>query len=352
MPPDALRYVRFLMRHPGHTKIALVAFSNEKCEVPLADANLIKMPCQNCGKKVGIRNDQLGRRVRCPSCRTTFRTDFPDPSAIQPSNTISSKSHSRVEEAEDGGEIVSVGPPRRATASATFPFPPLVVYEATAFAVRRAGAEVTEVDRANYHVKFVSPYGIEHAAYVFPGPTGGSELDIRAAKPGGPSDELLYSRIAQELADYLKAHASHASLSAEKFPLPLPPAPLPERPKRRPSETADGFAIGAIVASAIGVAMFCIPIAAVPLGIVGIILSGISLSQPRSNRGLAISALVLGIVAVVISGLLFLALFANALNEQEKRRGSVSPVIEITQISNPPLVPRSSAAFASSSLNG
>ncbi len=42
----------------------------------MADNNLVKMPCQECGKKLGIRPDQFGRLIRCPACQHSFRANL------------------------------------------------------------------------------------------------------------------------------------------------------------------------------------------------------------------------------------------------------------------------------------
>jgi len=83
------------------------------------------------------------------------------------------------------------------------------------------------------------------------------------------------------------------------------------------------------VLSAIGMVLFCVPIAAIPLGGIGAVLSLVSLSQRKGNRGLAIAGLALGILAVVVSGLFFLVLFAEEVQREERGRnrfGAVPPV--------------------------
>lgn len=313
----------------------------------MADDKLAKVVCQKCGKKIGVRPDQFGRRLRCSACKTAFQVDPPATAIARPTSAARAYSPPPPLEpddevlADEAGELATVGPPRRAAATARFHQPPGVVFEATAFAIRRAGGEVLSLDRANLHVRFAAGAGIyanEHTAYVFPGPTGGSELDIRATSPGGRADELLYGRIAAELAAYLEAHHAHALATTRRAPLELPPEPPPPRRRRirRPAST-DGFAIGGLVLSAIGVVMFCIPIAAIPLGIIGGILSLIGLTKQNGSRGLAIAGLVLGVVAVVVSGLFFLFLFAEEVREQDKRRGryGATPIQPWVALANP-----------------
>jgi hypothetical protein len=306
----------------------------------MAEDKLVKVPCQKCGKKLGVRPDQFGRRLRCPACQTAFRVDPPSTAVAKPApapRQYTPPPPPEPEEeifADEAGELVAAGPHRRATATARFHQPPVVVFEATAFAIRRAGGEVLALDRANLHVRFaagVNGYANEHTVYVFPGPTGGSELDIRATSPGGRADELLYGRIAAELTAYLEAHHAHALATARPAPLSLPPEepPLPRRQRGRRAEPGDGFAIGGLVLSAIGMVLFCVPIAAIPLGGIGAVLSLVSLSQRKGNRGLAIAGLALGILAVVVSGLFFLVLFAEEVQREEQRRnrfGAVPPV--------------------------
>lgn len=303
----------------------------------MADDKLVKMPCQKCGKKIGVRPDQFGRRLRCPACQTAFRIDPPSTAVAKPApaprQSAPPPPPPEPEEevfADEAGELVTAGPPRRATATARFYQPPGVVFEATAFAIRRAGGEVLTLDRANLHVRFAAGangHATEHTVYVFPGPTGGSELDIRATSVGGRADELLYGRIAAELAAYLEAHHAHALATARPAPLSLPPEPPPPPRRRgRRAESGDGFAIGGLVVSALGMVLFCVPIAAIPLGAVGAVLSLVSLSQRKGNRGLAIAGLALGIMAVVVSGLLFLVLFAGEVQREERRRNRFGAV--------------------------
>ena len=46
-------------------------------------SDLIRSKCPRCGKKIGVRADQLGRRVRCPACKFAFSVEAPaEPSSV------------------------------------------------------------------------------------------------------------------------------------------------------------------------------------------------------------------------------------------------------------------------------
>src|SRR5687767_4478715 len=122
----------------------------------MARDELARSRCPKCDKRIGVRPDQFGRRLRCPACQTTFQLDptanpaaapaagrGPDP-AVEPEDEVL---------ADEARELVTARPPQRVTATARFRQPPEVVFAATAFAVRRAGGEVLALDRVNLHLK-------------------------------------------------------------------------------------------------------------------------------------------------------------------------------------------------------
>lgn len=187
----------------------------------MSQGKLIRVPCPQCGKAVGVRPDQFGRKLRCPSCTHKFRIEAPA------SHFEEVRGETNLPAATEAGEIVVARPAREqprgsTTATATFVEPPGVVLDAVAFSVRRAGCEVLDVDRNNLRLKFAAHLdGIrtECAIYVFATPTDGAELDMRIPSVGSPSQAILYTRIAAEITDYLATRRK-----TEKLPT-IDPAP-------------------------------------------------------------------------------------------------------------------------------
>lgn len=298
----------------------------------MADEKLVKITCQKCRKKISVRPDQFGRRLRCPACQSPFRVDLPSQAEAKPDATSHRSSppppSSEPEEelfAAEAGELILPGSPRRATARARFYQPPEVVFEAVLFAIRQVGGEIITLDRVNLHVRFAAVsygYANEYGVYVFPTPRGGSEIDIRSVSPGGRADELLYSRIGAELAAYLGDSHAYTRADARRASLSLMPAE-PRSPRSQPNrrgESVDAFTISGLVVSALGLVLFCIPIAAIPLGAVGAVLSLVALTQQKSRSGLTIAGLVVGILAIILSGVVFLVFLAIELEREERGR--------------------------------
>lgn len=65
-----------------------------------------------------------------------------------------------------------------------------------------------------------------------------------------------------------------------------------------------GFAIAALVLGIIALCCFCIPVFAVPLGILAVIFAALGMNS--INRGLAVAGLVLGIIAMVLGALMII----------------------------------------------
>ncbi len=279
------------------------------------DAPPAKHVCEGCQKRVTVRPDQFGRRLRCPHCQTAFVVAPTQASAAKPRPEKPGMDADPA--AVEAGELARPAAPRSTRPAATGEFatarfgqPATVVYEAAIYAVRHAGGEVLSLDRTNLNVRFAVGGGAlhgEHVVYVFPGPTGGSELDIRpVVSAGGFADRLLYGRIGAEILSYLDARDAHER--ATRPPAVLPPAVEPpvSRRRRRRETPVDAFAICGFIASLVGLVLFCFPLGAIPAALVGSGLSVFSLTQPRGQRGLAIAGLAIGVVAALLAGIIFL----------------------------------------------
>src|SRR3954449_12153795 len=48
----------------------------------MENGKLVKLPCQQCGKKLGVRPDQLGRFIRCPACQHSFLAALPSDEVV------------------------------------------------------------------------------------------------------------------------------------------------------------------------------------------------------------------------------------------------------------------------------
>jgi len=182
--------------------------------------------------------------LRCPACQTTFRVESPpasatvpeppppftpDPVTPEPSPFIFDEAPAQASPppaadadalAQEAGELAVVDRPRRrtaATASAKFRQAPAVVFAAAAAAVRQVGGDVLSLERSNLHLRFVVRSGrrvAEYTLYVFPTPTGGCELDLKAGEPDDTADAGPYTRFAVELAAYLDTHDDHTRATA------------------------------------------------------------------------------------------------------------------------------------------
>lgn len=210
-----------------------------------ARGRVVKVVCKGCGKRIGVRPDQAGRRLRCSGCGTAFQVEIPAGNARVLPPAPSAAPGGPVDESEEelgadeAGELILPGratkpPPGAAAAVARFPESPEVVYDALVYAVRRSGSEVVQLDGVNRRVRFASPDGpTDHTACVFPDRDGGSELECRASVPNPLSDAGLYARLAAALTAYLAAHPSNKP--------PPAPAVLPAKRRRPRADDDRGF---------------------------------------------------------------------------------------------------------------
>ena len=174
-------------------------------------SELIRTACPSCATKIGVRPDQLGRRIRCPKCRGAFAVSRPEVAAEPPEQAPVNDS-SPWQAADDANELAAVGRGRqvwhRAKISAKFDRPRDLLFQAAVQTVRNARCDVIHIDWANAHLRFalfVSPgQPTEHDLFAFPHPTGGSELEVTSQEPNveGLFDPL-YDALMGDLGKYL-----------------------------------------------------------------------------------------------------------------------------------------------------
>lgn len=212
----------------------------------MPNPDLVRVNCIHCDKRVGLRRDQLGRRVRCPSCKRTFQVDRPaepgGPIYVGPEATPESESPGAWEPVDDANEMVRVvrpqappppGPPSptsKAKLSATFQRRQALVYQTAVRAVRECGCEIVELDKSNHHLRFSMqlPGGqvTEHDLYVFDEAGGACEMDIISREPNEDGQaELCYQAIVREMGKFL-LYASDGETTVPEPAMQPPTIPL------------------------------------------------------------------------------------------------------------------------------
>jgi len=300
----------------------------------MPSADLIKTNCPHCGKGIGVRPDQVGRRLRCPACRLSFQIERPEPlppppPAPEPTASPPAESYwSPAPEpeaiapppdevfwspADEANELARAAPPPRAWAkaklTATFPRSRQLTLQAAVQAIRGCRCEIVQLDRANGHVRFSfdagGGRGGEHDLFVFDGRGGSAEIDISSHDPNEEDVfDPYYQAIAREVGKYLH-------FAAEPEPLPLPPArderpDPPRRRRRRERAGSDPLAIAGFVCGIVGVVLFCIPLLGGGLGTLGVVFGAIGMGKGKSGqKGFAVAALTLGIIACLLSFIVF-----------------------------------------------
>ena len=294
--------------------------------------DLARALCPHCGKTVGVRPDQFGRRLRCPGCRESF-TFEPEPEP-EPDDGYAGDPAP----AADVGELVLSRPwgggssrGAKAKLTARFARPRELVFKAAVQAVRGTRCEVLDIDWANAHLRFgltlPGDEVTEHDLFAFEGADGGTEVDLasRGPDPGGQFDPY-YQAVVREVGKYLL-------FAADPAPPPPPPPALPPRRDRddeddrpryrrryyRPRrEGADGLGIAGFICGLVGVCLSCLWFLGGPLGLLGLVFGLVSYnSRRRGGKGFAVAGLVLGLVAILLSILVVVALAVEA--ERDRR---------------------------------
>ncbi len=195
--------------------------------------SIYRTACPKCEKRIGIRPDQFGRRLRCPACRHVFVTEQPseslptNPSA--PSGPEPSQSTASVDwlTADEANELARVGTHKewaKAKTAVAFQKSQPMVFQALIQAVRNSQCEIVEVDSVNFRIKFLlhlqSAPNSEHTAFAFATGHGSCDVDMssRDANANGHFDSYYHAIV----------------LETGKYLMFVPePQPLPLRPRRR-----------------------------------------------------------------------------------------------------------------------
>lgn len=266
----------------------------------MSQVDFTRATCPCCTKRLLIRPDQVGRRVRCPKCRNAF-TAHP---AVGQSNPI--PTGIPVTEPEDDTIIAEAAneillardpprPPRlrqRAKLTAHFERTPDLVYKACVQAVRSTGCEIITVNRANRTVRFCLGNGAdataEHELFVFEAEDGSSDLDITAFSPQAKAEvEPYYEGIAKEASKYLM-------FAGESRQLALPPGD--DRRRLKPHRGGTILTLGIL-----SLVFHCIP-----MGIIAWVMGHTDLAairggeMDRTGEGSTRAGMICGIISSIL----------------------------------------------------
>lgn len=242
----------------------------------MADSSLIRSTCPHYGKGIGIRPNQVGRRLRCPACRMsfTFQTSNPEPSSTPDETQQTSPPTDSYQPAADANELVftpdmAPPPPRswpKAKMSASFPRAQDVVFQAAIQAIRSCKCDLVAIDHANHHLRFsIDPGngGVSlHDLFAFD-TAGSAEIDLTSHDPNENYHfDAFYQAIIREMGKYLMfvAEPPAAKVSSE----PLPPRrrstgyrehdlAYRRRSRRQSDQLISSIVIWSLVAGAFGV---------------------------------------------------------------------------------------------------
>jgi hypothetical protein len=291
-----------------------------KCKM---STNLIRTACPSCSTKIGVRPDQVGRRIRCPKCRAAFSISAPaEPSQPDPATPPAQQPEPESfawSPAEDANELAAFHRREqvwhRAKMSSHYDRPRDLVFQAAVQAVRTARCDLAQLDWANAYVRFsfsvTAGQPTTHDLFAIQNPMGGSDVEVTSQEPNveGMFDPH-YAALFTELKKYL-LFAPPAPPAPEPLPLPPPEhwSPPVRRRRTRRETGPSGLGIAGFVCGLVGSLLFCIPLFAWILGILGVVFGGIAMSQRRDGFGIA--GLVLGIISVSLGFLAFLFFLAR-----------------------------------------
>lgn len=168
------------------------------------DDGLPRVMCDHCRMLIRVRYyPEPGVRFRCPMCLTELRFDASPPRADSPPSWDPSQPGRQwVEPAMAARQSYRQSDPPEPPATAVFGRHQLDVFDALGFAVRRAGGDVTEMDRPNRRLAFTADDGSRHRAAVYGMSAGGSEVEIRPTGGSSPGGNL-YRRVGELMMAYL-----------------------------------------------------------------------------------------------------------------------------------------------------
>ena len=250
----------------------------------MSDASLSRANCPNCDKRIGVRPDQFGRRLRCPTCKMSFVIERPvegGPTVVTADYGQPQPDPEPLSPAADAYEVVRSAPPDTppppphrgfeprewAKAKLTARFSPSrdLVFQSFTQAVRAVRCDVLAVEQADYHLRFsiVLP-GVgasEHDLFVFVAAGGACEVDIASRDPNEEGRfDPLYEAVVREAEKYLMfAPASGATGAPAGQPTtPVEPPPRRRRyadddydapPRRRRSGAGDGITVPLLISA-------------------------------------------------------------------------------------------------------
>ncbi len=292
----------------------------------------IRTACPKCRKKLLMRPDQAGRRIRCPKCNHRFGGIITpeeskltghqaDSDEVRENVWSSASVHEEAAHAENANELVLSPQPqqrqKKAKVSASFTKPHDIVFEALLHALRACNCGIVRLERANLHARFtldaLAADGTEHDLYVFTNMAGYSELDITSKNPDEANRyDVCYAAILKEAGKFLMFANEHSQdAPATSLPPPTinfyPPAPLLSyRDVDEFEPESVGGRVCSILSCIFGAVAFllCPPlfgIAGLTLGIIGLCLSkgkalgiiGVSLSVVGTLVGMILGALLM-----------------------------------------------------------
>lgn len=217
----------------------------------MPNPELIRAICPFCTTGIGVRPDQIGRRLRCPSpsCKRTFSIDLADdpepPVDRQASERDGSPSDQWVP-VDDANEILPSFPhssrSTHAKITATFPYACEIVFEAVIQAVRIEHCKILQIDRTNRHMRFsfTLPTGrnTEHDLFVFSAVGGASDVDITSQElDQNYQFDPLYQIILKELCKFLLFAPNSGGSSPSPQHQPFQPTPSYSHPSGSPNSS-------------------------------------------------------------------------------------------------------------------
>ena len=280
--------------------------------------------------------------MRCPACKTAFTVE--QPAQTGPTfvfNEADTDQENPLPEATDANELSRVKPPpppaAKAKITTSFSQPQQFVFKVAVQTLRGTACTITALDWANCHAKFTLPVVAgppgEHDLFAIETPAGGCDVDISSKEPNGDGTyDSYYQALVREMGKYLMFAAPAPPPIVPPPPAPmfeLPPARTPARRDRdyddddddddldyrrrryRERSGGSGLGVAGFVCGLVGTVLFCIPWLGGILGVLGVILGGVSMAQKKRKNGLGIAGFTLGIIACVLA-LLWVVAIADA----------------------------------------
>jgi DNA-directed RNA polymerase subunit M/transcription elongation factor TFIIS len=162
--------------------------------------------CPHCSKGILIRPDQVGRRLKCPTCKRTFTVDLPP---IEASTIVVTDDNLEWQQADNANEIVLAKQPQvnwpKPKAKAHFDRDIETVYRAVVLTVRNMNFDIHATDQRNFAIQFGVPDDqAMHDVRLFEGIPKGTDFDIAGNAPNVDEKySQLYEAVIKETGKYL-----------------------------------------------------------------------------------------------------------------------------------------------------